>query len=99
MALVSTRAEVTLYVYGEEANGDTVFVGWIPSPVPAYQVVNVIVQAVNPELAGENGFHIPELLGIATQAAPASPNGSLLFYGRDGIDTQFRYGVTIWYNE
>jgi len=95
MVLVSIRAEVTLY--GSEI--DEVFSGWIASPVPAYQIVSVIVQAVNPEMAGDDTFDIPEFLGIATEPAPGSPNGAVLFGGGEGIRTKFPYGVTIWYDE
>jgi len=96
MALVNIRAEVTLYQFGI---GEWNVKGWISSPVPAYQIVSVIVQAVNPEIT-EGAFAIPRFVGIATQPAPDSPNGALLFIARNtNTQPQIPYGVTIWYNE
>jgi hypothetical protein len=73
--------------------------GWIPSPVPAYQIVSVIVQAQNPEIV-EGAYFIPLFVGIATQPAPDFANGALLFVGPQwSTRPNVSYGVTIWYHE
>ena len=96
------RAEVTLYErYASSYSSEFSYVlGWIASPVPAYQIVSVIVQAVNPEdQLGLDAFDLPRLLGIATQTGPTSPNGALLFTGDTHPWPDSPWGVTIWYLE
>jgi hypothetical protein len=76
--------------------------GWIASPVPVSQVVNVVVQAQNAQ-SSPHWYGIPLFLGAATQPGPNSPNGTLGFVNSarlTGVEIgSGPFGVTIWYND
>lgn len=65
--------------------------GWIPSPVPAADVVSVILADENPEAVGRYDG-LPTLDGVADQASADAPNGAIVVHGPDGT-----FGVTIWH--
>jgi hypothetical protein len=67
--------------------------GWIPSPVPAAQVINVVVADENPG-AVERYDELPTFVGAATQATAGAPNGALVFAGPSTMNGT--YGVTVW---
>jgi hypothetical protein len=62
-------------------------------------VVNVTVEAINPEVAGAGAWNIPLFLGFAAQSVnPGCPNGSLIFTSV-GEQLTGKYGIQIWYAE
>ena len=64
--------------------------GWVPSPVPAAQVINVTIDDTNPEAIG--GYtSLPSFTGVATQTSPHAPNGALVFKGPVG-----NFGAVVW---
>lgn len=65
--------------------------GWIPSPVPTAQVVNVVVLDENPEVV-DRYDSLPQFVGSATGTGPNSPNGALVF---ESV-TNGTFGVVIW---
>lgn len=65
--------------------------GWAPLPVPAAEVVSVIVEDENPETVGRYDL-VPTGVAISTQTGPDSPNGSVVLAG--GADGT--WGVTLW---
>jgi len=74
--------------------------GWAASPVPAASVVNVVVEAVNPEVTSSGWWNIPLFQGVATQSVnPGSPNGVLTFTSNPGAKLSGRFGIVVWYAE
>lgn len=67
--------------------------GWIPSPVPAATVVNVVVQDEDPG-AVDRYDDIPVFQGAASGTAQGAPNGALVFAGPSTMNGT--YGVVIW---
>jgi hypothetical protein len=106
MTLASVATQVTMkqstldFIVDGESSGINYYTGWCASPVPAAQVVNVMVEALNPQSAPSSWYNVPAFLGFATQAGPNSPDGALLFASPFGavLGTE-PYGVLVWYNE
>jgi hypothetical protein len=93
MQLYNIGSSVTM------SNADGYWTGWVASPVPAASVVNVTVEALNPEAAGASAWNIPTFLGFATQAVnPGSPKGALIFGGTN-LTSDVGYGIQVWYAE
>lgn len=64
--------------------------GWYPLPVSAAKVVNVEFLAPNPDVSG--GYvTTPELVQLATEPGPHSPNGAAVFAGPNGT-----WGAVVW---
>jgi len=65
--------------------------GWFPSPVPAGNVVNVVVQDENPDVVGRYDV-VPTSWACAAQPGSHSPNGSIVV--SSPVDGTF--GVVVW---
>ena len=64
--------------------------GWYPLPVSAAKVVNVEFLAPNPDVSG--GYvTTPQLVQLATEPGPHSPNGAAVFAGPNGT-----WGAVLW---
>jgi hypothetical protein len=97
MALASVATHVTM---APVTTLTGLYRGWCASPVPAAQVVNVTVEAQNPQDAPNSYFNIPVFQGFATQTGPNTPNGALIFGSfTDTVLGSEPYGVVVWYNE
>jgi hypothetical protein len=95
---------VAVAVDGETGSGSGAaampyYAGWCASPVPAAQVVNVTVEALNPQSNPSSWYNIPAFIGFATETGPNTPNGALLFASpfAAALGTE-SYGVVVWYN-
>lgn len=66
--------------------------GWIPSPVPAAQIISVAFLTENPDDVARYDS-VPTAWQLATEAGSHSPNGAVVVEGMVG-DGQ--YGVVLW---
>ena len=95
MQVLSVASRVTMG-YNSSTNTST---GWVASPVAAGSVVNVVVEAVNPEVSS-GWWNIPIFQGVATQSVnPGSPNGALTFTSNPGAHLSGAFGIVVWYAE
>lgn len=65
--------------------------GWIPSPVPAASVVNVVFLTENPDVVGRYDA-VPAAWSAATTAGKDSPNGALVI---EGMCPDGNYGIVV----
>lgn len=66
--------------------------GWVPSPVPAAKVVNVVMLTENPDVV-ERYDNVPIDWAAATEAGKNSPNGALVI---EGLMPDGTYGAVVW---
>lgn len=66
--------------------------GWIPSPVPASKVFQVVFLTEDPDTVHRYDS-VPTVWSLATQPGPDAPNGAIVV---EGMVADGTYGVVVW---